>query len=243
MGDVSIIARRLEDGKHVQYGWSGNGGYFSNVGARLLSWYDDPEKVEYLFGLGQMRLIGKPGSENGGEPWVYTHVPDGMPHWLGQTEREIFGRIAFVDHGYFYDLDGTWYYVDPGPFRVKIPLEYISKHLDAKYFEFGELVLIGRKVAEYILGPYYSSEPDLQAVVEECYPEGIEEIRKTVLSVGEGHNPCNEIWDRYKAIFDYLDDWVVVQTNEDNTEITGILVHRNQKALGKDRVETIDWEN
>lgn len=27
MGDVSIIARRLTDG-HVQYGWSGNGGYY-----------------------------------------------------------------------------------------------------------------------------------------------------------------------------------------------------------------------
>ena len=98
MGDVSIIARRLEGGKHVQYGWSGNGGYFSNVGARLLSWYDDPEKVEYLFGLGQMRLIGKPGSENGGEPWVYTHVPDGMPHWLGQTERDKEIRCGAVVH-------------------------------------------------------------------------------------------------------------------------------------------------
>ena len=30
MGDVSIIARRLEDG-HVQYGWSGNGGYYKVV--------------------------------------------------------------------------------------------------------------------------------------------------------------------------------------------------------------------
>ena len=34
MGDISIIARRLDDG-HVQYGWSGNGGYFRNVGMRL----------------------------------------------------------------------------------------------------------------------------------------------------------------------------------------------------------------
>lgn len=35
MGDISIIARRLKDG-HVQYGWSGNGGYFKMVGIRLL---------------------------------------------------------------------------------------------------------------------------------------------------------------------------------------------------------------
>ena len=46
MGDTSVMARRLEGGKYVQYGWSGNGGDFCNVGGRLLSWYDDPEKVE-----------------------------------------------------------------------------------------------------------------------------------------------------------------------------------------------------
>lgn len=58
MGDVSIIARRLEGG-HVQYGWSGNGGYYKVVGIRLLLWYLEPEDVEYLFGLGQTALIGK----------------------------------------------------------------------------------------------------------------------------------------------------------------------------------------
>ena len=62
MGDISIIARRLEGGKRVQYGWSGNGGYYRSVGAILLDWYDDPQKVEYLFSLGQLRHIGKPGS-------------------------------------------------------------------------------------------------------------------------------------------------------------------------------------
>jgi len=31
MGDISIIARRLSD-RYVQYGWSGNGGYFKTVG-------------------------------------------------------------------------------------------------------------------------------------------------------------------------------------------------------------------
>ena len=58
MGGISIIARRQEDG-HVQYGWSGNGGYFRMVGVRLLLWYQNPEDIEYLFELGQTRLIGK----------------------------------------------------------------------------------------------------------------------------------------------------------------------------------------
>ena len=48
MGDASIIARLLANG-HVQYGWSGNGGYFSMVGIRLLLWYQEPKNVEYLF--------------------------------------------------------------------------------------------------------------------------------------------------------------------------------------------------
>lgn len=58
MGDASIIARLLANG-HVQYGWSGNGGYFSMVGIRLLLWYQEPKNVEYLFSLGQTSLIEK----------------------------------------------------------------------------------------------------------------------------------------------------------------------------------------
>ena len=239
MGDTSVMARRLEGGKYVQYGWSGNGGYFCNVGGRLLTWYDDPEKVEYLFGLGQMKFIGKPGSEYGGESWYYTHDRDGMPHWLGKSECEIFSRIAFVDYGYFYDLDNRWYYVIPGPFRIKIPLEYIGEHLNDEWYEFEETALIERKVAEYILGDYYSSDQDLQALINEKYPQGIEAIREDVLSSGERENPCHRIWDKYKAIYEYFDDWVVVKTNEDLTEITGFLVRRDQ---GEDRVETIDWK-
>ena len=56
MGDISIIARRLKDG-HVQYGWSGNGGYYKTVGLAIEKWYTTPEMVEYLFGLGQLRLL------------------------------------------------------------------------------------------------------------------------------------------------------------------------------------------
>ena len=88
MGDASIIARLLANG-HVQYGWSGNGGYFSMVGIRLLLWYQEPKNVEYLFSLGQTSLIGKIGSEKGGFNWYETHCPTGEPFWLANTERMI----------------------------------------------------------------------------------------------------------------------------------------------------------
>ena len=55
------------------------------MGVIFATWEDDfspgmmtPEKVEYLFGLGQMKFIGKPGSEYGGESWYYTHDRDGI---------------------------------------------------------------------------------------------------------------------------------------------------------------------
>ena len=44
MGDTSIIARRRADGQ-VEYGWSGNGGYFKMVGIRLLIWYSHPGNI------------------------------------------------------------------------------------------------------------------------------------------------------------------------------------------------------
>ena len=59
MADISIIARRLPDGR-VQYGWSGNGGYCRTVGRTLLTYYNTPEMVEYLFGLGQVSVLARP---------------------------------------------------------------------------------------------------------------------------------------------------------------------------------------
>ena len=128
MGDTSIIARRLKNG-HVQYGWSGNGGYFKNIGNRLLWWYQSPKDVEYLFSLGATALIGQIGSENGGYGWFDTHSPTGETFSEGNTEREIFSELDFVDYGYFYDIDHRWYYVIPGPFRIKMPLELIKNRL------------------------------------------------------------------------------------------------------------------
>lgn len=49
-----------------------------------------------------------------------THSLTGEPCWLDQTERMIFSKMAFADYGYFYDIDQKWYYIIPGPFRIKM---------------------------------------------------------------------------------------------------------------------------
>lgn len=234
MGDVSVIGRRLGP-KHVQYGWSGNGGYFSNVGARLLEWYDDPACMDYLFGLGQLRLIGKPGSEKGGESWFYTHGRTGEPHWVDPSERWIFSKILFIDYGYFYDSDNTWYYVDSGPFRIKIPLRYYANHLDERGYEFDERNRVTKQVLEYFLREYVPKDTELSEIID-SYKKPRDEIIKQVT---EAEFPDHELYDHYRRLYEAMDDWVVVKTDEKYENITRIIMKRDQ---GENRLETIDWE-
>ena len=238
MGDVSIIARRLESGTRVQYGWSGNGGYFKMVGSRLLDWYNSQEKVEYLFNLGQLSILGKPGSENGGAPMFFTTELTNKPHWLGTSECDIFSKIVFVDYGYFYDLDNTWYYIIPKPFRIKIPLSYIEQNLDEKGFEFDEREKIASMVTEYILFQYYSTNSRFQKFVKKQYPQGIDKIRSDVFNSNDNTYSVFILYGKYDKILDYFDDWIVARTNIAKNQITGFLLKKKQK---KERLETIYW--
>ena len=235
MGDVSIIARRLDGGKYVQYGWSGNGGYYRMTGNRLLCWYDAPELVDYLFGLGQMRLIGRPHSEDGGCELLFTNQPENTPHWLGKTEREIFSKIAFIDYGYFYDTDNKWYYVDPDPFRIKIPLEYIDQHLDDRDYEFEELGRIKRGIIEKIFGPFIASDSAFHELLNSQYPQGPDLIKEQILA---DEFPIHCFWEKYKPLFDYFDDWILIKTDKDYENITDIVLRKKQDG---NRIETIDW--
>lgn len=233
MGDVSIIARRLEDG-HVQYGWSGNGGYYKVVGVRLLLWYLEPEDVEYLFGLGQTSLIGRRGSEYGGYRWLETQSLTGEPFWLDCSERSIFSRIAFIDYGYFYDLDHKWYYIIPGPFRIKMPLELIDQNVDEQNYEFDFCKKVQDKILRYILGDYREKNSEFAEFLDKegyCVADILENISENgLLSV-------LEFYHKYRKIFDYFDDWILIKTNEEDTEITDIVM----KKMSENHVETCEW--
>lgn len=227
MGDISIIARRLSDG-FVQHGWSGNGGYFKTVGARLLRWYDSPEMVEYLFGLGQLRNLWEPRSEEG--PALYRTFPTGMPHWVSQSERSIFSNIAFIDYGYFYDADHVWYYVAPGPFRIKLPMTLVEENLDEELFEFSFLKKLERLVLDEIFSGNYA----------ECLERsgyGQEALQKAREELSDGDSPLYALWDRHRRIFDCFDDWVVVRPDKAGTHIGEIVL----RPRGETHVETVFW--
>ncbi|MGN0247259.1 MAG: hypothetical protein ACI4DK_15010 [Lachnospiraceae bacterium] len=233
MGDVSIIARRLPEG-YVQYGWSGNGGYFCNTGGRLLDWYQNPKDVEYLFKLGQTSLIGRVGSENGGYGWYETHRLTGEAFWLAKTERKIFSKIAFVDYGYFYDLDNRWYYIIPGPFRVKIPLEMIANNTDDRGYEFDYLNKIQARIARFIFNEYKETDSLFNNFLKEKGYDA-EKILNEIIQ--NGNDALYELFDRYRAIHNYFDDWILIKANSDCTKIKDIIIHKKNDI----HIETYLW--
>lgn len=233
MGDISIVARRLDDG-HVQYGWSGNGGYFRNVGMRLLAWYDDPEKVEYLFGLGEFKHLGKPGSEKGGYGWYYTTELTGDQHSLGLTERDIFRKIMFIDYGYFYDTDHRWYYIHPGPFRIKIPLMHIYYATDkGEKMEFERLKEIEQEIVQYMFGEYLSEDAAFAALLKEKAIR-LEELHA---ELQQKDYPLCHLYDHHKEIFSYFDNWILVCTEDEDKRIARYILRKKTEK----HIETIAW--
>lgn len=228
MGDTSVIARRLSD-KYVQYGWSGNGGYFSTVGARLLTWYNTPDEVEYLFGLGQLKHLWKPHSEEYASD-VYRTVQDGIPHWVAPSERWIFSKIAFVDYGYFYDADQTWYYVKPGPFRLKLPLTLVAENLDDRFYEFSFL----EKVEHLVLDEIFSERR------AECLKRSGHDavtLQKIRENLAQEDYPLYQLWDHHKSVFDCFDDWILIQPDDSGKNIGEIILHPKEDS----HTETIFW--
>ncbi|MBQ8518617.1 MAG: hypothetical protein IJ455_03290 [Agathobacter sp.] len=232
MGDVSVIARRLKDG-HVQHGWSGNGGYFQIVGKKLLEWYVEPEMVEYLFSLGQLNYLGVPNSEKGGFAFMETHSLTGKPHYLGLCEDDMFSKIAFIDYGYLYDVDGRWYYIIPHIICIKIPLELIENNLDDRGYEFEYRKKIQKEIFTYILNEYREENSEFKTFLEiNGYDnEQILQEYKNKTDV------LNEFLSKHQAIRNYFDHWIVVEANEDFTEINGFRL----KKRAERHIETSEW--
>ena len=234
MGDISIIARRLTP-EYVQYGWSGNGGYYSAVGALLLEEYNTPERVEYLFSLGQLSHLFLPHSEKTTH-WLRTS-PTGRPHWVDNTERKIFSRIAFIDYGYFYDSDGKWYYVAPGPFRIKMPLELVGNHLDENSYEFD---FVGNDIETLVINKVCEIYKNDKALQDRLNADGIDsaQVKAAIADcLAQERHPVYRLFDKHSRIFKQFDDWVLIKTNEDNTDITDVIM----KLKEEQHIETINW--
>ena len=140
------------------------------------------------------------------------------------SERWMFSKIAFIDYGYFRELDGEWYYVIPGPFRVKIPLFLIRNNLDDDAFEFAYLSTVEQKIGEFIFNEYLDIDSAFRAYLSDL-SVNVEKVKKAIL---DSDDPLYELYEHYKNIFNYFDDWIVVDCDENYQKITNI--YMNPKA-------------
>ena len=232
MKDACIIARRLED-ERVQYGCGGFCGDFWNAGRKLLGYYDNPQLVEYLFGLGELNFLGLPGSEKGKQEVALSHVLNGRPHCFADTERRIFDQIPDIGRGYFYDLDNRWYYVVSGPVRIKIPMQLLYNNCEKLE---DENIFISEQV-EWLL---------LRHLVEQCYEE--DEVFRKLCNDKEqfekdlesGPHIFFRLFELYPLVYMYFDDWVVVVSDRSDEKIVDFKLRRREEWNGS-RLETINW--
>lgn len=144
------------------------------------------------------------------------------------------GKITFIDYGYFYDLDSRWYYIIPGPFRIKMSLELIEQHVNEDGYEFEYIRKVEDQILRYILIEYADENSDFRNFLEReryCRENVIQSIEdKGILSV-------MKLYKYHKKIFEYFEDWILIKTNDMNTEISDIVVRKKEDK----HVETYQW--
>ena len=94
------------------------------------------------------------------------------------------------------------------------------------------------KIVLYVLTEYAQENPEFAAFVEEdgfSLEAILENIREENL-LSSLYASCF-FFKRYGRLFRYFDDWVVIKTNEDDTEITDIVVKKREAK----HIETCYW--
>ena len=90
------------------------------------------------------------------------------------------------------------------------------------------------QILRYIFTEYMQKNRDFEYYLEQegCNPETVMiDIEK------DGQLNIWKLYDKYQNIWRYFDDWIVIKTNEDDTEIVGIVVRKREDI----HVETCNW--
>ena len=224
MGDTSVIARRLKDGT-AEFGRSGDGGYFRNTGSRLLRCYQEPEAVDYLFGLGQTMQIGAVGSVHDQKDLENSNPPTGERFLEAVTEQAIFDEFPLVGHVYLYDLDNEWYYVANGSFKIKIPLRFLEGKIESKVIDAVSLL-----ICKYMFTEYRDKDNPFSELLD------LEDCKLGSISA---RNPIGYLRNNYYTVCDYFDKWVAIRCDSDYKSVTDILMRKKTK----DHEETYLWDS
>lgn len=127
-----------------------------------------------------------------------------------------------------------WYYIVPGSFRIKIHTKLIEENLDEAGYEFNFLRKVEDKILRYVLNNYGKTDRDFIKYIED---EGydIDDIKREI-SI-DGKLSIIKFYQKYKKIYYYFDDWILIKSNKHNTEIEDIIV----KKQGEHHIETCEW--
>lgn len=115
-----------------------------------------------------------------------------------------------------------------------MPLELIDQNVDERNFEFDFCIKVQDKILRYILGDYREKNPEFAEFLNKegyCVEDILENISE------DGLLSVMEFYHKYRTIFDYFDDWILIKTNEENTEITDIVM----KKMSENHIETCEW--
>lgn len=115
-----------------------------------------------------------------------------------------------------------------------MPLELIDQNVDEQNYEFDFLKRVQDKILSYILGDYRESDPEFTEFLEK---EGycVEDVLKNISK--DGLLSVMEFYHKYRKIYDYFDDWILIKTNDEDAKISDIVV----KKRGEKHVETCRW--
>ena len=185
------------------------------------------------FWIGADRTNWKTGSEYGGYRWLETHSLTGEPFWLDCSD-EVFSvelHLLIMDIFMIWITNGTILF---GSFRIKMLLELIDQNVDEQNYEFDFRKRVQDKILRYILWDYREKNPEFAEFLDKegyCVEDILENISE------DGLLSVMEFYHKYRKIFDYFDDWILIKTNEEDTEITDIVV----KKMSENHVEACEW--
>lgn len=219
MNGITVIARRRADGT-LEHGWIGTDGSFEVTGRLLEEYYSDARSLDYLFSLGQLTQIGKPGSAGQDEPLSLKRM--GIPYIESSSEADIFENSPLIDCAYLYDLDQRWHWLKPGPFITKIPLSLIMGVKDRHGDAYGFLQGLDELILQRILIDLPQDDPELASIISN-HGSLYERLK-------EDEHPLETLAKEAEDITDYLDRWIVISADTDGRKIADISIQKRSET-------------
>lgn len=254
MGTHAVIARRVSPDV-IQFGSVINDGYLEYAGFVLQMYYDTPEKVEKLFSLGQLEVLGAPGTEHNSAIMdrntrtFCTRVwRDYCPHEICRSEKDINPKVMFTDYCYLFDSDNHWYYIKPDLLKQKIPLAYALARMN--YFRDNPESrpdILGKDDTDLCVR-YEMEMAYLKEVLYEYPKEDLDfkemldssglDLENVLTTLSKKDFPLDIFYKKNGGLIDYFDRWCVF--NVSKSILPPVKVYL--KKASEKHEETILWD-